>query len=162
MPGDEKMQLFTDKYVAYQQAIGSGLENTMRTRVRVAKNEDALNKAAQTAQEKSLSEKERMERYTDEYFQKEEQRNQKSLSKGKERMERYTDEYFQKEEQRNQKSLSEKERMERYTEEYFQKEESKDKRYLNRTNKNYLKQRRKPLRQGKILYLPFSTVRMLK
>jgi hypothetical protein len=122
MPGDEKMQLFTDKYVAYQQAIGSGLENTMRTRIRVAKNEDALNKESQTAQEKDLALKERMEQYTDEYFQKEEQRNQKDLSE-KERMERYTDEYFQKEEQRNQKDLAEKELMERYTEEYFQNEE---------------------------------------
>lgn len=46
MPGDEKMQLFSEKYVAYQQAIGSGLENTMRTRVRVANNEDKLNKDA--------------------------------------------------------------------------------------------------------------------
>jgi hypothetical protein len=46
MPGDEKMQLFTDKYVAWQQAIGSSLENTMRTRIRTANNEDQLNKQA--------------------------------------------------------------------------------------------------------------------
>jgi hypothetical protein len=46
MPGDEKMQLFTDKYVALQQAIGSGLENTMKIRTGVAKKEDQLNDEA--------------------------------------------------------------------------------------------------------------------
>lgn len=61
MPGDEKMQLFVDKYVAYQQAIGSGLENTMRTRVRVAKNEDALNDQAIKGAEKVAKSKEETE-----------------------------------------------------------------------------------------------------
>jgi hypothetical protein len=42
MPGDEKMQLLVDKYVEYQQAIGSGLQNTMRTRVRMANAEEKL------------------------------------------------------------------------------------------------------------------------
>lgn len=42
MPGDEKMQLFVDKYVAYQQAIGSGLENTLKIRSKQAKTEKEL------------------------------------------------------------------------------------------------------------------------
>jgi hypothetical protein len=42
MPGDEKMAMFVDKYVAYQQSLGSALENTMKTRVRLASNEKSL------------------------------------------------------------------------------------------------------------------------
>jgi hypothetical protein len=133
MPGDEKMQLYVDKYVEFQQAMGSGLENTMRTRIRTAKNEDQLNKdeikgieAKQKAEQDDLALKERMERYTDEYFQNEEKRNQKDL-KEKELMEKYTEEYFQKEQKRQQDDLALKERMEQYTEEYFKKEEERDK-----------------------------------
>lgn len=44
MPGDDKMQMFVDKYVALQQAMGSALENTMRTQIRTDKNEVELNK----------------------------------------------------------------------------------------------------------------------
>jgi hypothetical protein len=46
MPGDDKMKLLTNAYNAYQVAIGSGLENTMKTRIRTANNEDQLNKQA--------------------------------------------------------------------------------------------------------------------
>lgn len=42
MPGDEKMQLFVDKYVAYQQAIGSAIENTLRIRTKQANTENQL------------------------------------------------------------------------------------------------------------------------
>jgi hypothetical protein len=131
MPGDEKMQLYVDKYVEYQQAMGSGLENTMRTRIRTAKNEDQLNKDSikgiedkQKAEQSDLDLKARMERYTDEYFQKEGQRNQKDLAE-KELMEKYTEEYFQKEQKRKQDDIALEELMNRYTEEYFQKEEER-------------------------------------
>jgi hypothetical protein len=44
MPGDEKMQLFVDKYVAWQEAIGSARENTLRVRSKQATTEVQLNK----------------------------------------------------------------------------------------------------------------------
>jgi hypothetical protein len=42
MPGDEKMQLFVDKYVAWQEAIGSARENTLRVRAKQANTEKQL------------------------------------------------------------------------------------------------------------------------
>jgi len=81
----------------------------------------ALSKESFLQMQKELEEKTLMEKWTEEYFEKESKRNQKSLEE-KALMEKYTQEYFENEQERNQKSLEEKALMERYTEEYFERE----------------------------------------
>lgn len=121
MPDDEKMQLLTDRYVGFQNAIVFSIEKTLRVKSKQSSAEKKLSDEQAKTLQDTLKDKELMEKYTDEYFKKEEARNQKSLS-DREIMEKYADEYFKRELKRNQDSLKEKELMEQYTNDYFEKE----------------------------------------
>jgi hypothetical protein len=121
MPGDDKMKLLTDAFNAYQVAIGSGLENTMKTRVRTAKNEEQLDKESLKRKQDDIDLQVLGDKLADEYFDDEQKHNQKELA-DIELMEKWTQEYFDNEQRRNKKSLADKELMEKWTDEYFKKE----------------------------------------
>jgi hypothetical protein len=125
MPGDDKMLLFAQKMVAYEDAIGSGLNNTMKIRTSTAKKEEQLEYESLKRKQDAIDLQILGDKLADEYFADEQKYNQKDLEDLK-LMNDWTNEFFNNEHKRNQEELKDKELMEKWTDEYFKKETNRE------------------------------------
>ncbi|HBR22855.1 MAG TPA: hypothetical protein DD713_09985, partial [Nitrospiraceae bacterium] len=107
-----------------QRAIAREIELQTASDQRQMRSVNALRALKKEALDEELNYKILMNKWTEEYFDKEEKRQQEDL-KLKARMERYTQEYFDKEKKRNQELLDDKALMEKYTNEYFKKDKER-------------------------------------